>query len=52
LIVAGESNSAISRVALVEVEGATISQKSVAEAVLAAVAPGVKLQVVGAARNA
>jgi len=48
LVVAGESHSAISRVVLVEVEGAAISQKSVAEAALAAVAPGVKLQVVSA----
>jgi len=46
LIVAGEDYSAISRVALVEVEGASISQKSVTEAALGAVAPTVKLQVV------
>jgi len=48
LIVAGESNSAISRVALVEVEGASISQKSVAEAALGTIAPAIKLQVVKA----
>jgi cytidine deaminase len=52
LIVAGESYSAISRVVLAEVEGVAISQKSVAEAVLAGVAPAVKLQVVGAVRKA
>jgi len=48
LIVAGESSSAISGVALVEVEGAIISQRSTAEAVLTAIAPGVKLQVMKA----
>jgi cytidine deaminase len=47
---AGESNSAISRVTLVEVEGAAISQKSVAEAALGTIAPGVKLEVVKATR--
>jgi cytidine deaminase len=46
LIVAGESYSAISEVVLVEVEGAPISQKSVAGAVLSAIAPAVKLRVV------
>ena len=51
LIVAGESSSSISRVALVEVEGAVISQRSAAEAVLAAIAPGMKLQVATAARR-
>ncbi|MBZ5570311.1 MAG: cytidine deaminase [Acidobacteriia bacterium] len=48
LIVAGESSSSVSKVALVEVEGAVISQKSAAEAVMAAITPGVKLQVVKA----
>jgi cytidine deaminase len=48
LILAGESYSAISEIVLVETEGAPISQKSVAEAVLGAIAPGVKLQVVSA----
>lgn len=43
LIAAGESYSAISAVTLVEVSGAKISQKSVTETVLAAVAPAVKL---------
>jgi cytidine deaminase len=48
LILAGESYSAISEAVLVEVDGAPISQRSVAEAVLSAIAPGVKLQVVSA----
>lgn len=46
LIVAGETYSAISRVVLVEMEKAVISQKSVTEAALSALAPAVKLQVV------
>ncbi len=46
LIVAGEAYSAISRVALVEMEGAVISQRSVTQAVLSAITPAVKLQVV------
>jgi cytidine deaminase len=46
LIVAGENYAAISTVALVEMEGAAISQKSVTEAALSAVAPLVNLQVV------
>ena len=50
LIVAGDNYSAISRVALVELEGAAISQKSVAEAALSTIAPAVKLQVVKATR--
>jgi cytidine deaminase len=45
-IVAGEDYAAISSVALVEMEGAAISQKSVTEAALSTVAPSVKLQVV------
>jgi hypothetical protein len=52
LTVVGESDSSISKVTLVEVEGAVISQRSAAEAVLAAVAPGIELQVVTAARRA
>lgn len=52
LIVAGENNSAISRVTLVEVEGAAISQKSVTEAALRVIGPGVKLQVVTAMMRA
>ena len=48
LILAGESYSAISEIVLVEAEGTRISQKSVAEAVLGAIAPGVKLPVVSA----
>lgn len=48
LILAGETYSAITAVVLVEMEGVPISQKSVAEAVLGAIAPGVKLQVVSA----
>ncbi len=50
LILASENYSAISRVALVELEGAAISQKSVAEAALGTIAPAVKLQVVKATR--
>ncbi len=46
LIVAGENNSAITRVALVEMENAKISQKSVTEAALSAIAPVATLQVV------
>jgi cytidine deaminase len=46
LIVAGETYSAISQVALVEMEGSVISQKSVTEAILNALAPAAKLQVV------
>lgn len=46
LIVAGETYAAISRVVLVEMENAVISQKSVTEAALSALAPTVKLQVV------
>lgn len=52
LIVAGENYSAISSAVLVEVEGAPISQKSVAEAALSAIAPAVKLQVVTARMKA
>jgi cytidine deaminase len=48
LILAGGSYSAISEVVLVEVEGAAISQRSVADAVLSAIAPAVKLSIVGA----
>jgi cytidine deaminase len=52
LLTAGESYSAISEVALVEMEGAPISQKSAAEAVLSAIAPGVKLRVLSATMRA
>jgi cytidine deaminase len=52
LITAGESYSAISEVVVVEMEGAPISQKSVAEAVLSAIAPAVKLRVVSATMKA
>ncbi len=48
LILAGESSLAISRVVLLEVEGASISQKSVTEAALGAIAPAVRLKVVTA----
>jgi len=44
LITAGENYSAISEVVLVEVEGAPISQKSAAEAVLSAIAADLKLR--------
>ncbi len=45
LIVAGEDYSAITGTALVEIEGAAISQRRVTEAALRAIAPGVKLHV-------
>jgi cytidine deaminase len=45
LIFAGEDGAAISRVVLVEVEGASISHKSVTDATLSAIAPAAKLQV-------
>jgi cytidine deaminase len=48
LIAAGESYSAISGVTLVELQGATISQRPVTETALAAIAPQVKLDVAGA----
>ena len=48
LIVAGDQFSAISRVTIVEVEGAAISQRSATDAVLAAVAPVVRLEVIAA----
>ena len=48
LIVAGDKFSAMSRVTLVEVGGAAISQRSTAEAVLAAIAPAIKLEVIAA----
>jgi cytidine deaminase len=51
LIFAGESYSEMSAVVLVETEGAAISQKSVTEAVLSAITPGVKLRVVSAKRD-
>jgi len=44
LIVAGEDYAAIKDVVLVEVENAVISQRSVAEAALAAIAPGLNLR--------
>lgn len=44
MIAAGKQYSQISRVALVEVEGAKISQKAVTETVLGAIAPKVKLE--------
>jgi cytidine deaminase len=49
LIVAGENYAAISKVALVEMEGAAISQKSVTEAVLSAIAPSASLQITAVA---
>jgi cytidine deaminase len=45
LLVAGESFAMIERVALVEMEGPVISQKSVTEAALHAIAPAARLQV-------
>jgi cytidine deaminase len=52
LILAGDKSSEISRVVLVEVEGAPISQKSVTEAALSAVAPGAKLRLLAATKKA
>ncbi len=46
LVLAGGTFSEISEVVLVETEGAPISQRSVAEAILSAVAPEVNLRVV------
>src|SRR5262249_8399264 len=46
LIVAGEATSSISRAALVEMERAMISQQSVAEPALKAIAPAAKFEVV------
>jgi cytidine deaminase len=51
LIAAGENHAAISRATLVEIEGAAISQRSVTEAALGAIAPAVKLQVVTVAKT-
>ena len=48
MIAGGEVYSAISAVTLVEVPGSQISQKPVAEIVLGAIAPNVKLQVLSA----
>ncbi len=48
MIAAGEPYSAISAVTLVEVVGAKISQRNVTAAVMAAIAPSVKLEVVSA----
>jgi cytidine deaminase len=45
LIVAGDDTSTIARVTLVEMENAKISQKSVTEAALSAIAPAAGLQV-------
>ena len=45
LIVAGENFAAIERVALAEVQGAAISQKSVTEVALSAIAPAARLQI-------
>jgi cytidine deaminase len=46
LIAAGENHAAISRATLVEIDGAAISQRSVVDAVLRAIAPAARLQVV------
>ena len=51
LIAAGENHAAISRATLVEIGGAAISQRSVTEAALGAIAPAVKLQVVTVAKT-
>jgi cytidine deaminase len=52
LILAGEDGSTIATVVLVEVEGAVISQKSVTEAALSAVAPAARLRIVTATKRA
>lgn len=44
LILAGDDTAAIARVALVEISGAKISQKSATEAVLSAIVPHVRLE--------
>jgi hypothetical protein len=44
LILSGKECSEISRVALVEIENATISQKSVSDATLSTTAPGVQVE--------
>jgi cytidine deaminase len=51
LIVAGEDGANISRAVLVEVEGASISQRRAAEAALSAIAPALRLQVFAAQRR-
>ena len=51
LIVAGEDGAHISRAVLVEVEMASISQRTVSEIALAAIAPNVRLQVAKANRR-
>jgi cytidine deaminase len=48
LIVAGEEYATITRVVLAENKRAKISQKSAAEAVMASVAPSVRLEIVAA----
>lgn len=48
LILAGEEYSAISRVALAEIKGAKISQRTATEAVLSAIAPPVRMEFVAA----
>jgi cytidine deaminase len=48
MIAAGEPYSAISAVTLVELEGSKISQRTVTEAVMGAIAPGLKLEVISA----
>ena len=48
LILAGEDTTAITRVALAEINGAKISQRSATEAVLSAIAPSVRLEVLTA----
>ncbi len=45
MVAGGEAYSSIAAVMLVEVQGATISQKPVTETVLGAIAPEAKLQV-------
>lgn len=51
LILAGEDGTNISRAVLVEVDGASVSQRRYAEAALSAIAPAVTLQVLAAHRR-
>jgi cytidine deaminase len=52
LILAGESAANISKAVLVEAENAVITQKSIAQVALSALAPAANLTVVTAKRNA
>lgn len=51
MILGGEETAAITRVALAEISGAKISQKSATEAVLSSIAPSVRLETITAKLN-